>query len=230
MYTHAHLHRVATELASLNPHWDDEQVYQEARKIVIAEWQNIVFNEYLPAILGPQGMGILGTYSGYDLNTIPSIANVFATAAYRFGHSQIQPLFSRLGPDYITSISVGPLRLQDAFFAPFQILQGEGIDPLIRGLISTPVKLRQSSELLSMNLTEALFAQANEVALDLSSLNIQRGRDHGLPSYNHWRDYCNLRYLCMLQFPVYVLGDKYYAYIHYIDPGRELGLLGLPQS
>ncbi len=196
--THTHTHRVASTLATLNPHWDDERIYQEARRIVIAEWQNIVTAGYLPKILGSQGMEIMGSYKGYEPSTDPSIANAFATAAFRFGHSQIMPLFPRLAPGYTTSLPVGPLLLQHAFFAPFRILEEGGVDPLIRGLIATPIKQRSSSQGLNSNLTEALFAQVNEVALDLASLNIQRGRDHGLPSYNHWRDYCKLRcvYVC----------------------------------
>ena len=156
LFFHEH-NRVARILADLNPHWDGEMLYQEARRIVIAEWQNIVYTEYVPKILGE---AYNDKYTGYDSSVDPTIANGFATAAYRFGHSQIMPLFPRLDAGYKPS-SVGPLQLQHAFFAPFRLLEEGGIDPLLRGLIASPVKLRASHQGLNNNLTEALFQQVS---------------------------------------------------------------------
>lgn len=47
-------------------------------------------------------------------------------------------------------------------------------------------------QFLNSELTEKLFRAAHEIALDLASLNIQRGRDHALPGYTEWRRMCNL--------------------------------------
>lgn len=44
--------RIASELKDLNPHWDGETLYQEARKIVGAEMQHITYAHWLPNILG----------------------------------------------------------------------------------------------------------------------------------------------------------------------------------
>lgn len=56
-----------------------------------------------------------------------------------------------------------------------------GIDPLIRGLVGRPAKLNTQDHMMVDALREKLFQFVQHLALDLGSLNMQRGRDHGLP-------------------------------------------------
>ncbi len=84
---------IADNLKKLNPHWVGEQIFQEARKIVGAQMQIITYEHWLPHILGPIGMKKLGRYKGYNPKIDPTVSNEFATAAFRFGHALIQPVF-----------------------------------------------------------------------------------------------------------------------------------------
>ena len=184
--------RIATQLRILNPNWNGEKIFQETRKIVGAEMQHITYEHYLPKILGKQGMEILGKYEGYKPNIDASIFNGFATAAFRFGHSLINPVLNRLNSSFQT-IEEGDIPLHKAFFAPYRIVEEGGIDPIIRGLFYSAAKDRRDQDgVLNTELTERLFEMAHAVALDLAALNIQRARDHGLPGYNEYRVLCNL--------------------------------------
>ena len=48
--------RIAAELGKINPHWDDETIFQESRHIVAALVQHITYNEFLPMMLGKEVM------------------------------------------------------------------------------------------------------------------------------------------------------------------------------
>ncbi|XP_071965528.1 peroxidasin homolog isoform X2 [Antedon mediterranea] len=183
--------RIAQELLKINPHWSGEQIYQETRKINGAQMQHISYNHWLPKVLGPEGMKQLGDYAGYDPSIDASIINVFATAAFRFGHSLINPFIQRLNSSFLEA-EHGHIPLHKAFFSPFRIVEEGGIDPILRGLYGTPAKEINPGELVNRELTEHLFQMAHSIALDLAALNIQRGRDHAIPSYNDWRVKCNL--------------------------------------
>ncbi|KAM3932563.1 peroxidasin homolog isoform 2-T2 [Leptodactylus fuscus] len=183
--------RIAAELLRLNPHWDGDSIYHEARKIVGAQMQHITYTHWLPKIFGEVGMRMLGEYSGYDPNVNSGILNEFATAAFRFGHTLINPILYRLDENF-QPIPQGHLPLHRAFFSPYRIVNEGGIDPLLRGLFGVSGKMRVTSQLLNTELTEKLFSMAHAVALDLAAINIQRGRDHGIPPYHDFRVFCNL--------------------------------------
>lgn len=89
--------RISLELAHLNPHWSDEKLFQETRRIIGAIFQHITYREFLPLVLGREVCRLFdldlikdGYYKRYDPKVNPSISNSFSTAAFRFGHSLIQ--------------------------------------------------------------------------------------------------------------------------------------------
>lgn len=169
--------RLADQISMDNPELSDEQIYQRARTIVIAEIQAITFNEFLPAILGDDA---IEEYSGYDSAVNPGIANEFSTAAYRFGHTMLTGQLLRLDENG-EPIESGHLPLRQAFFAPHQVAQ-HGIDSLLRGTASKAAN--EIDPLVVDDVRNFLFGPPGAGGFDLPSLNIQRGRDHGLADYN----------------------------------------------
>ncbi|MCA9235799.1 MAG: hypothetical protein KDA44_10030 [Planctomycetales bacterium] len=170
----------ADRIAAADPSLSDEQIFQQARAIVIAEIQAITFNEYLPALLGRSA---IAPYAGYDSSVDPTIANEFSTAAFRFGHSQVNEEIEFFGNDGRPERD--EVELSEAFFNP-ALLMETGIDGLMKYVASS-----QSMEVdlaVVDSLRNFLFGPPGAGGLDLASLNIQRGRDHGLADYNSVRE------------------------------------------
>lgn len=95
--------RIAKELSYINPYWDDERLFQEARQIVVAQLQHITFNEFLPLIIGKEKIYEYGLelehpgryYQGYDSKINAGIRVEFQAAAFRYGHSILPSYIER---------------------------------------------------------------------------------------------------------------------------------------
>jgi len=172
--------RLASELALANPSWTDEQLYQQARKIIGGLIEHITFSEFLPALLGTNAMP---AYTGYNPAVNSSIRSEFSTAAYRFGHSQLSPILLRLDALGDT-IPQGNLSMRDSYFEPNRLMLEGGIDPILRGLAAGQSQKVDSK--LNDDVRIFLFGDIGDTppAMDLAALNIQRARDHGLADYN----------------------------------------------
>ncbi|TDF35841.1 peroxiredoxin [Alteromonadaceae bacterium M269] len=160
-----------------------EEIFQAARRVVIAELQIITYDEFLPALIGPNA---IAPYSGYDSSIDPSIFNEFSAAAYRLGHSMLSGQILRLNKRG-QEITDGHIDLKEAFFtAPSILNSNNDLAPIFRGLAS------QAHQQIDIKVVDALrnflFGNPGQGGLDLPSLNIQRGRDHGLSSYNDTRE------------------------------------------
>jgi peroxidase len=197
--------REAGILARLHPWWKDEQLYQGARQIVIAEIQSITFNEFLPALLGS---GAIRPYTGYNAQVNPGIAPEFSEAAYRFGHSQLDNEVQFLNNDGSnfsftftlpdgTSVPVNTaadiasgdtgMSLVNAFFDPF-VLEQPGVDGSILKYLASDVAQAVDTQMVDA-VRNVLFGAPGSGAggQDLFALDIQRGRDVGLPTFNATR-------------------------------------------
>jgi hypothetical protein len=174
----------AARAATRHPEWDDERLFQEARRVVIAELQSITINEFVPAMLG----GPLPPYRGYRNTVNPGLSNVFATAAYRNGHSMVGPDIGVLDANFV---EVDSLPLQDVFFNPGVLASVHGIDPFLR-YFATDLQQETDTKIVDP-LRNFLFGPPGSGGFDLGALNIQRGRDHGLPDYNAVRQDFGLR-------------------------------------
>ena len=172
--------RLCDLIKTEEPSWDDETIFLNARRILIAEYQSITYGGYLPVVLGEKNLGNnkLSRTSYYKDDVNPGMTNEFATASYRFGHSMIQGLIKLFYPD--GSGQEGEYFLSENYFNTETY--HTYMEHILMGLVTQPAQ-KLDKEITSET-TNLLFPEEGaNFGSDLAARNIQRGRDHGLPGF-----------------------------------------------
>jgi len=182
--------RLVDELLSTHPTMTDRDLFLNARKENIATYQHIVMYEWLPLLLGNKyihshklhSYKAAGSYNHLDIDA--RVANEFASVAFRFGHSQVTDTLKRLNKNLKTDL-FGHLNLRDNYFSPGRVMKQGGLDPILRGMICTA---SQEVDTKAVDGVRNFLFGTNTKGFDLVAINIQRGRDHGIPDYNSLRE------------------------------------------
>ena len=150
-----------------------EFIYESARAVVAAKSQVITYEEFLPLLIGNEGADDLQVIDPEILD--PSIAVEFSGAAYRLGHTLLSDQIRT-----VDSNGTGSISLRDAFFTPDRISQ-QGADDILLGL-----SYQQSNDAdhrIIDGVRNNLFGPPGNGGQDLVAINLQRGRDLGIPGY-----------------------------------------------
>lgn len=180
--------RIANILFQNNPSWDDERTYQETKRIITAMIQHHNYEEWLPAFLGQDvadeaGLTCEGLYCDcYSEDVEGQTLNEFTTGISRFFHLFVPDNFENIDE----AGNVVANRLSDIFFNT-EMLKTE-YDAVARGLMFQP----KNAGAFPVELINFMFRGQRQAGSDLMSMDIQRNRDHGIPPYTQFREFCNL--------------------------------------
>lgn len=182
---HRNHNRHARNLAAINPKWDDETLFQTARRWNIAEYQHSVHNEYIETLIGVDLMEHFalypqpfGEYSHYEDDVAAKTIIEFQSTAARQGHNTLVEDVTILEPGTYREHKLD-LRNPDVFE---QIFYEGLVDGVLLSQMYTPAFQSTPSIPFKNFITVVPH-------VDLAAVDIQRQRDHGVPGYIHYLRY-----------------------------------------
>ena len=192
----------ADRLAAEHPDWSDEELFLEARKWTIAHHQKVTMYEWLPLVVhnSTERIDELYNYEGYKDFVNPQISHVFQTAAMRIGHTFVTPGVHRRTATcdfHEVTVDGSPtypmaIRTCNSYFRPHEFIDeyANSFEELIMGMTSQLTE--HEDNIITEDLRGFVFGPLEASRRDLMAINIQRARDHGLPSYNDAREHFHL--------------------------------------
>ncbi|KAF1386846.1 hypothetical protein PFLUV_G00099100 [Perca fluviatilis] len=182
---------VASKLHEEHPEWSDEELFQNARKTVVATFQNIALYEWLPGYLGDKK---LPPYPGYQKFVDPGISPEFQAAAIRFGITMAPPgVYMRNRTCHFQKTvnidgSLSPaMRLCNSFWKrqSDSVKSSHDVDNLLMGMASQIAE--REDNIVVDDLRDFMYGPLRFSRTDLVAMTVQRGRDFGLRSYTEIR-------------------------------------------
>uniref|UniRef100_A0A8C6XMV9 NAD(P)H oxidase (H2O2-forming) n=1 Tax=Naja naja TaxID=35670 RepID=A0A8C6XMV9_NAJNA len=187
----------AEKLAKQNTSWSDEDLFQHARKRVIAIYQNIVFYEWLPNVLEKTS---LKGYEGYKQHVDSRISPEFLVASALFLGTKVPSgVYMRNANCSFRNVtdadghSSPALRLCNNYWSRQNpnLQTAEDIDDLLLGMSSQITK--QEDNVVVEDLRDYWYGTVKFSRMDFVASWIQRGRDIGLSTYNKVREFFGLQ-------------------------------------
>ena len=183
--------RIASLIAQRNSSLTDTEIYNHARRIVTAEYQNIVAGEFVSVLIGTK---LLPSFfpTTYNPNVDPSVTNEVSASAHRFGHTTVNGFFNQNDP--ITGQLLGGylLRTTNNNVTVYATNPDLGMTSVVKGM--TLQAAQKYDNFVTTELTDFLYAATanNNLAFgsDLVARNIQRGRDNGISGWAFYRKIC----------------------------------------
>lgn len=171
--------RICEILALDHPSWDDERLYQRARKTVGACIQKITFEDWLPAF------GVLvEEYNGYNSTIDPSISNEFSAAGMVFDRTLIGQRVLRVDNSG-NAIDKGHLTVGSDFFYEPTTFFLDGLEPYLKGM-AIQVQQRFDTKAIE-NVRNLDYSNDMSHSTDLIVERIYEARDRGIAGYNEVR-------------------------------------------
>ncbi|CAG8485014.1 7412_t:CDS:10 [Cetraspora pellucida] len=178
IFLREHNRKCDESFAINHANWDDERYFQEARKWVIALIQKITFYEYVSILLGAP----LPAYTGYNASLRPEIDSFFVTTAMRYGHSEVSDEYHMVDRNGYTTTTLKLNQLQEP-----HLLEKYGVPTL-----AASIALQVQDEVDIFFADQMRYFMYKTELMDLASVDITRGRDHGVLLYNDAREVFNL--------------------------------------
>jgi peroxidase len=174
------------QLRSQFPSWSEQDLFEAARALNEAEWQNVVYEEYMGRLIGHDA---ISQYSGYDATVNASIINEWTTVAFRFGHDESSNDLRGLNEDGSAAFTV---TLGQAFAlagASQSVRDMDNLGDWIRGQLARPTQEIDGQVVDgNRNLLFGIQTPNGPATVDLEVFDIIRGRDHGVGNYNKLRE------------------------------------------